>query len=94
MSEPVSAGMSISQEQARQILKKYAAKNGFGLYEPVLWMIEAMQEAATVGMDLVGFASSDTLSLLPMMGGEGGVLITEEADSEFGQDVALYRPKH
>lgn len=38
----------MTDEKAREILKKHAAAYGDSRYEPALWVIEAMKEAAEV----------------------------------------------
>lgn len=38
--------MAMTEKTAREILKKHAAANGDSQYEPVAWVVAAMEEAA------------------------------------------------
>ena len=85
---------NMTDDKARAILKKHAAIYGDTQYEPALWVIAAMKEAAETRLDLVGYAFSGTLDALSSMGGEGALLITQGPDEALGQDVALFRTKN
>lgn len=54
---------SITEDQARTLLKKHAASYGDQQYEPALWVVAAMQEAAEFGRTAADQAWLDQVSI-------------------------------
>lgn len=46
--------MPLTDEQAREILKRHAAIYGDARYEPASWVLDAMKEAASFGSQALG----------------------------------------